>query len=80
MLQNLDAESDDTSREDGRFLNYTESSAHTEGIGNVGQACEIPPQTFSGFTVRETAMVRSGTELKATPILSRRVRTACISA
>lgn len=26
----------------------------------MGQACEIPPQTFSGFTVRETAMVRSG--------------------
>ncbi len=48
MLQNLDAESDDTSREDGRFLNYTESSAHTEGIGNVGRPAKSRRRPSAG--------------------------------
>ncbi len=55
MLQNADAKSDALTQTNGKFVNYTESSAHTEGIGNVGQICSIPPQTFSGFTVKKAA-------------------------
>lgn len=56
VLQNLGASSE-TIQQNGKFINYTESAAHTEGIGNIGQVCSIPPQTFSGFTVQDTALI-----------------------
>lgn len=61
MLQNADAPADLTRDDTGRFVHYTESAAHTEGIGNVGGKCDIPPQTFSGFTVSDTALVDNKT-------------------
>ncbi len=68
MLQNLDAGNDKTIDENGKYVNYTESSAYTEGIGTVGQNCEIPPQTFSGFTVEETAYVVNDDNTKETKL------------
>ena len=65
MLQNLGAGTDYT-QVNGKYVNYTESAAHTEGIGNLNQICEIPPQTFSGFTVLDTALVNGETETKLT--------------
>ncbi len=63
MLQNLNAGTD-YKQVDGEFVNYTESTAHTEGIGTVGTDCRVPPQTFSGFTVQNTALVDGTTETK----------------
>ncbi len=60
MLQDIGAGLALSKDENGNYINYTESSAHTEGIGNVGQICAIPPQTFSGFTVQGNAMVSNG--------------------
>ncbi len=59
MLQNIGADTALDKNANGQYKNYTESSAHTEGIGDVGQVCAIPPQTFSGFTVQTTARVIS---------------------
>lgn len=59
MLQNLGADEAYARDENGEFINYTESPAHTEGIGSVGQECYIPPQAFGGFDVQNTAMVSS---------------------
>lgn len=67
MLQNLDAAGDDRTQVDGKFVNYTESSAHTEGIGDVGKTCEIVPQTFSGFTVQDSALVDGTTQTPLMP-------------
>lgn len=58
MLQNIGADTA-LDKENGKYKNYTESSAHTEGIGNVGNTCDIPPQTFSGFEVQKTAKMIS---------------------
>lgn len=61
MLQNIDAVSDEPSlRTDGTYANYTESTVHTEGIGEIGATLSITPQTFGGFTMRSTASVRWG--------------------
>lgn len=61
MLQNIDAASDEPSlRPDGTYANYTESTVHTEGIGEIGTTLSITPQTFGGFTMRPTASVRWG--------------------
>lgn len=61
MLQNIDAASDEPSlRSDGTYANYTESTVHTEGIGEIGATLSITPQTFGGFTMRSTASVRWG--------------------
>lgn len=61
MLQNIDAASDEPSlRSDGTYANYTESTVHTEGIGEIGTTLSITPQTFGGFTMRPTASVRWG--------------------
>lgn len=61
MLQNIDAVSDEPSlRPDGTYANYTESTVHTEGIGEIGATLSITPQTFGGFTMRSTASVRWG--------------------
>lgn len=61
MLQNIDAASDEPSLQpDGTYANYTESTVHTEGIGEIGATLSITPQEFSGFTMRDTASVRWG--------------------
>ena len=61
MLQNIDAASDEPSLQpDGTYANYTESTVHTEGIGEIGATISITPQEFSGFTMRDTASVRWG--------------------
>lgn len=61
MLQNIDAASDEPSLQpDGTYANYTESTVHTEGIGEIGATLSITPQTFGGFTMRSTASVRWG--------------------
>lgn len=61
MLQNIDAVSDEPSlRPDGTYANYTESTVHTEGIGEIGATLSITPQTFGGFTMRSTASVHWG--------------------
>lgn len=61
MLQNVDAATDEPSlRTDGTYANYTESTVYTEGIGQIGATISITPQTFGGFTMRDTASVRWG--------------------
>lgn len=61
MLQNVDAATDEPSlRTDGTYANYTESTVYTEGIGEIGATLSITPQTFGGFTMRDTASVRWG--------------------
>lgn len=61
MLQNVDAATDEPSLQpDGTYANYTESTVHTEGIGEIGATLSITPQTFGGFTMRSTASVRWG--------------------
>lgn len=61
MLQNIDAASDEPiPQQDGTYSNYTESTVHTEGIGEIGATLNITPQTFGGFTMRSTASVRWG--------------------
>lgn len=61
MLQNVDAATDEPSlKPDGTYANYTESTVHTEGIGEIGATLSITPQTFGGFTMRSTASVRWG--------------------
>ena len=62
MLQNVDAATDEPSLQpDGTYANYTESTVYTEGIGQIGATLSITPQKFSGFTMRDTAVVRWGT-------------------
>ena len=63
MLQNPGAGTGLDRDEKGNFLNYTESSAHTEGIGTVGGICQIPPQSFSGFEVSRTGWVSGDKQL-----------------
>ena len=61
MLQNVDAATDEPQSEgSGTYSNYTESTVHTEGIGEIGATLSITPQTFGGFTMRSTASVRWG--------------------
>lgn len=63
MLQNVDAATDELSlKPDGTYANYTESTVYTEGIGQIGATISITPQKFSGFTMRDTAVVRWGTD------------------
>lgn len=63
MLQNVDAATDVPSlRTDGTYANYTESTVYTEGISEIGATISITPQKFSGFTMRNTAVVRWGTD------------------
>lgn len=62
MLQNVDADTDvPQCVEPGTYSNYTESTVYTEGIGQIGATLSITPQEFSGFTMRDTAVVRWGT-------------------
>ena len=63
MLQNIDAVSDEPSLQpDGTYANYTESTVYTEGISEIGAYINVTPQKFSGFTMRDTAVVRWGTD------------------
>lgn len=58
MLQDLDAAEDALTPDgNGGYVNYTEASFHTEGIGAVGSTQTIAPQTFSGFTPLTTGVV-----------------------
>ena len=66
MLQNLGADAALDKDENGNYKNYTESSAHTEGIGNIGGVCSIPPQSFGGFTVQPTARITDGNGTEST--------------
>lgn len=61
MLQNVDAATDELSlKQDGTYANYTESTVYTEGIGAINADINVTPQKFSGFTMRNTAVVRWG--------------------
>lgn len=63
MLQNVDAATDELSLQpDGTYANYTESTVYTEGISEIGAYINVTPQKFSGFTMRDTAVVRWGTD------------------
>lgn len=63
MLQNVDAATDELSlKPDGTYANYTESNVYTEGISAINAYINVTPQTFSGFTMRDTAVVRWGTD------------------
>lgn len=63
MLQNVDAASDEPQRVGpGIYSNYTESNVYTEGISEIGAYINVTPQKFSGFTMRDTAVVRWGTD------------------
>ncbi len=63
MLQKVNAAGAElTQDESGNYINYTESDALTEGIGDIGSTHDIVPQTFSGFTVYGTGYIKdSGT-------------------
>ena len=62
MLQNVDAATDEPQRVGpGTYSNYTESTVYTEGISEIGAYINVTPQKFSGFTMRDTAVVRWGT-------------------
>lgn len=43
---------------DGNYINYTESDAHTEGIGEIGSLHRIVPQSFSGFSVKDPGFIK----------------------
>ena len=63
MLQNVDAATDEPQRVGpGTYSNYTESTVYTEGISEIGAYINVTPQKFSGFTMRDTAVVRWGTD------------------
>lgn len=69
MLQNVDAATDELSlKQDGTYANYTESTVCTEGIGQIGATLSITPQKFSGFTMRDTAVVRWGNSSNTVPV------------
>lgn len=63
MLQKVNAAGTDlTKDESGNYINYTESDALTEGIGDIGSTHNIVPQTFSGFTVYGTGYIKDSGE------------------
>ena len=69
MLQNVDAATDEPSlKQDGTYANYTESTVYTEGIGQIGADINVTPQKFSGFTMRDTAVVRWGNSSNTVPV------------
>ena len=69
MLQNVDAATDELSlKQDGTYANYTESTVYTEGIGQISATISITPQKFSGFTMRDTAVVRWGNSSNTVPV------------
>ena len=59
MLQKVNAAGAElTQDESGNYINYTQSDALTEGIGDIGSTHDIVPQTFSGFTVYGTGYIK----------------------
>lgn len=59
MLQKVKAAGADlTQDESGNYINYTESDALTEGIGDIGSKHDIVPQAFSGFSVYGTGYIK----------------------
>ena len=63
MLQNVDAATDEPQRVGpGIYSNYTESNVYTEGISAINAYINVTPQKFSGFTMRDTAVVCWGTD------------------
>lgn len=69
MLQNVDAATDELSlKQDGTYANYTESTVYAEGIGQIGATISITPQKFSGFTMRDTAVVRWDNSSDTVPV------------
>lgn len=59
MLQKVNAAGAElTQDESGNYINYTESDALTEGIGDIGSTHDIVPQAFSGFTVYGTGYIK----------------------
>ena len=64
MLQNVGAATSLDMDASGRYVNYTESDAHAEGIGAIGSDHRITPPAFSGFTVMDTAILnRNATDM-----------------
>ena len=60
MLQKVNAAGADLKQdENGNYINYTESDALTEGIGDIGSTHDIVPQAFSGFTVYGTGYIKN---------------------
>lgn len=67
MLQKTDAAGEDFTQDaNGNYVNYIESDALTEGIGDIGSMHDIVPQTFSGFTVYGTGYIK---DVGTTPLL-----------
>ena len=59
MLQKIDAAGEELTQDaNGNYINYTESDALTEGIGEIGTSHRIVPQTFSGFSVFATGYIK----------------------
>ncbi len=59
MLQKVNAARTElTQDESGNYINYTESDALIEGIGDIGSTHDIVPQTFSGFMVYSTGYIK----------------------
>jgi len=60
MLQTLDAalhnHSELETDANGNYKYYAEDEAHIQGIGETGSTLPVTPQTFSGFTVRNTGI------------------------
>lgn len=64
MLQKLGTADDSlTIDSDGNYINYDESDARTEGIGEINSVHRIVPQTFSGFSVKNTGYVKDEGEI-----------------
>ena len=60
MLQKVNAAGAELMQdESGNYINYTESDALTEGIGDIGSTHDIVPQAFSGFTVYGTGYIKN---------------------
>ena len=57
MLQNVGADTSFDMDKNGNYVNYTESDAHSEGIGAINSEHQITPPAFSGFTVEDTAIL-----------------------
>ena len=65
----MDAATDELSlKQDGTYANYTESTVYTEGIGAINADINVTPQKFSGFTMRNTAVVRWGNSSNTVPV------------
>lgn len=86
MLQKVNAARTElTQDESGNYINYTESDALIEGIGDIGSTHDIVPQTFSGFgfMVYSTGYIKDSSSLtlkliRTLPLLFRHKAPSCI--